>query len=138
MSKREAILTQVAATLASTSGVSGRVYRSRTEPLARDEAPAIVIEPVNDTALQDTLATLSWTLTFSVAIIMRGLVPDQLADPILEDAHSRLMADTSLGGLAFDVSPVSVSFEALAADKPAGVIVALYACKYRTSLTSLT
>lgn len=138
MSKREAILAQIATVLAATTGVSGRVYRSRTEPLARDEAPAIVIEPVNDTAVQDTLATLSWSLTFSVAIIMRGLVPDQLADPILTDAHARLMADSALGGLAYDITPVNVSFEALPADKPAGVIVAIYACKYRTSLTSLT
>lgn len=138
MSKREAILAQVATILAATSGVAGRIYRSRTEPLERGEAPAIVIEPVNDNPVQDTLATLSWTLTFSIAIITRGLVPDQLADPILTDAHSRLMVDTTLAGLAFDVSPVSVSFEALSADQSAGVLVALYACKYRTSLTSLT
>jgi hypothetical protein len=30
--RREQILVQVATTLAATSGVSGRVYRSRTEP----------------------------------------------------------------------------------------------------------
>lgn len=136
--KREQILSAIVTTLAGTTGVSTRIYRSRVEPFARGESPAIVVEPVNDTAVQNTaLPTLDWSLTVRVAIIVRGNVPDQLADPIVEDAHGKIMADLTLGGYAIDVQPQSASFELLEADQPAGVISLDYLIRYRTSVTDL-
>jgi hypothetical protein len=136
--KREQILDAIVASLAGTVSVGNRIYRSRVEPFARGESPAIVVEPVNDTAVQTTaLPTLDWSLTVRVAIIVRGNAPDQLADPIVESAHSRVMADLTLGGYAFDVRPESVSFELLEADQPAGVISLDYLVRYRTSITDL-
>jgi hypothetical protein len=86
--KREQVLTAIRTALTGTTGVSTRIYRSRVEPLSRGESPAIVIEPVSDTAQQNTsLPTLDWSLTVRVAIIVRGNVPDQLADPIVP-AHT--------------------------------------------------
>lgn len=137
-SKRESILSAIASALASTSGVSGRVYRSRVEPLARAESPAIVIEPVNDQAEQNTsLPTLDWTLTVRVVVIVRGSVPDQLADPIIESAHGLLMADLTLGGYAIDVQPGSVDFDLREGDQPSGVISLEYAIRYRTGVANL-
>jgi hypothetical protein len=76
--KRENILAAVRTALTGTTGVSTRIYRSRVEPLARSESPAIVVEPVSDTAAQNTaLPTLDWSLTVRVAIIVRGDIPDQ-------------------------------------------------------------
>ena len=96
--RREQVLAAINAAVVPTAGVSGRVYRSRVEPLARQESPAIVIEPLNDSADQNTsLPTLDWSLTVRVAVIVRGIVPDQLADPIICDMHSRIMADLTLG-----------------------------------------
>ena len=136
--KREQILDAIVASLAGTVSVGNRIYRSRVEPFARGESPAIVVEPVNDTAVQTTaLPTLDWSLTVRVAIIVRGNAPDQLADPIVESAHSRVMADLTLGGYAFDVRPESVSFELLEADQPAGVISLDYLVRYLTSITDL-
>jgi hypothetical protein len=43
--KREQILAAVASVLAAAAGVQGRVYRSRQEPLSRNESPSVVIEP---------------------------------------------------------------------------------------------
>jgi hypothetical protein len=60
-SKRETILQRIVTALAGTTGVSTRIYRSRVEPLARGEAPAIVVEPVSDAAEQDTLGCLLYT-----------------------------------------------------------------------------
>jgi hypothetical protein len=92
--KRESILAQIATTLAGTTGVSTRIYRSRVEPLTRGESPAIVIEPINDTAEQNTsLPTLDWSLTVRIAVIVRGNVPDQQADATVESLHSKIMAD---------------------------------------------
>lgn len=136
--KRENILTAVRTALTGTTGVGARIYRSRVEPMARAESPAIVVEPVNDSAQQNTsLPTLDWSLTIRVAVIVRGAIPDQQADPIVENMHSKLMADLTLGGVAMDIQPQSVSFEMVEADQPAGVISCEYLIRYRTSVTNL-
>ena len=136
--KRETILAAVRTALTGTTGVSTRIYRSRVEPMARAESPAIVIEPVNDTAQQNTsLPTLDWSLTVRVSVIVRGSIPDQLADPIVESLHAKLMADLTLGGVAIDVQPQAVTFELVEADQPAGVISCEYLIRYRTSVTNL-
>jgi hypothetical protein len=137
--KRETILAAIRTALIGTTGVSTRIYRSRVEPLARQESPAIVVEPVSDTAEQNTaLPTLDWSLTVRVAVIVRGDIPDQLADPIVEDAHGKIMADLTLGGYAIDVQPQSVSFDLMEADQPAGVIMMDYLVRYRTSVADLS
>lgn len=137
-SKREQVLTAIRTALTGTTGVGTRIYRSRVEPLARQESPAIVVEPVSDTAEQNTsLPTLDWSLTVRIAVIVRGMVPDQLADPIVSDVHSKIMADLTLGGYAIDVQPQSVSFDFVEADQPGGVIAMDYLVRYRTSVTNL-
>jgi hypothetical protein len=136
--RRETILAAVRTALTNTTGVSTRIYRSRVEPMARAESPAIVIEPVNDTAEQNTsLPTLDWSLTVRVSVIVRGAIPDQLADPIVESLHSKLMADLTLGGVAMDIRPQSVNFELVEADQPAGVISCDYLIRYRTANANL-
>lgn len=137
-SKRELILQRMVTALAGSAGVGSRIYRSRVVPLARNEAPAIVVEPVGDTCVQDTLGTLMWTMQVRVAVIVRGDVPDQLADPVMVDVHAKLMGDTTLGGYVIDILPTAVSFEMMEADQPAGVVSAEFAVKYRTALTSLS
>lgn len=136
--RRETILAAVRTALTGTTGVSTRIYRSRVEPLARGESPAIVIEPVNDQAEQNTsLPTLDWSLTVRVSVIVRGAIPDQLADPIIESLHSQLMADLTLGGVAMDIRPQAVNFELVEADQPAGVIGCDYLIRYRTANANL-
>jgi hypothetical protein len=137
--KRESILAAIRTALTGTTGVSTRIYRSRVEPLTRGESPAIVVEPVSDTAEQNTaLPTLDWNMTVRVAVIVRGPVPDQLADPIVQSLHAKLMADLTLGGYAIDVQPIGVSFDLIEADQTAGVIACDYLIRYRTSVTDLT
>jgi len=137
--KRESILAAIKTTLAGTTGVGTRIWRSRVQALARQESPAIVIEPVNDNAQQNTsLPTLDWSLTVRVAVIVRGDVPDQQADATVESLHSKLMADLTLGGYAIDIQPQGVSFDLVEADQPAGVIACDYLVRYRTSVTDLT
>ena len=137
--KREQVLRAIVTTLAGTTGVSTRIYRSRVEPLARQESPAIVVEPVVDQPQQNTsLPTLDWSLTVRVAVIVRGTVPDQQADATVESLHAKLMADLTLGGYAIDVQPSLVNFEMVEADQPAGVISCDYVVRYRTQVADLT
>ena len=136
--KREQILTAIASALATTAGVSGRVYRSRVTAMQRAESPAIVIEPISDTPTQNTsLPTLDWRMRVRVTVIVRGDAPDQLADPIIESMHAKMVADLTLGGYAIDVQPDEVTYNMLDADQPAGVIFNDYIVQYRTSVASL-
>lgn len=136
---RENILDDIVSSLSGTTNVSTRIYRSRVVPLARGESPAIVVEPVSDTPEQNTsLPTLDWTLVVRVSVIVRGDKPDEIADPIIESLHSKIMADLTLGGYAIDVQPGTVSFEMVDADQPAGVVSCEYLVRYRTRLADLT
>lgn len=137
--KRESILADIASTLAGTVQVGTRIFRSRQEPLSRNESPAISVEPVDDTPEYSVrIDRLDWILNVQIAVIVRAAVPDQAADPIVEDVHSRMMSDFTAGGYALDVQPNGVRFEMVEADTPAGVITMDYAIRYRTLLTDLT
>ena len=137
--RREQILAQIATTLASTAGVSGRVYRSRSTAVARAESPAIIVEPVTDTAQQVTsLPKLDWTLRVRIVVVSRSVNSYTDADSVIESMHSLLMADLTLGGIAIDVQPVLTSFDFIDADQPAGVFSNEYDVKYRTQVADLT
>jgi hypothetical protein len=137
-SRREQILVHIANTLASTAGVNGRVYRSRVDAFSRDEAPAIVIEPGQDDARTYSTCKLDWTLNVLVVVYTRGQIPDQLADPIIVDAHSKLMADRTLGGLAIDIIPTMTDPQRDKADLTSLWQVNTYQVRYRTSADDLT
>ena len=137
--RREQILSAITTALAGTTGVGSRIYRSRVEAFSRGESPAISLETINDTPATNTsLPTLDWSLTVRIAVIVRGAIPDQLADPIVESLHSLVMADLSLGGLAMDIIPASVDWQLIEADQPAGVVLCDYLIRYRTSVGSLS
>ena len=138
MTKREQILAAVRTALTGTTGVGNRIYRSRVEPMARQESPAIVIEPIKDDCnVQFSLPILDWSLVVRVAVVVRANVPDQAADATIESMHSKLMADLTLGGLAIDILPAGVEFQAVEADVPAGVVMCDYIVRYRTSVSNL-
>jgi len=136
-SKRETILARIATVLAGTSGVGSRIYRSRVEPLARGELPALVIEPSNDAADLSQLGVITWTLNARVIILVAGVAPDQVADPIALDVHSKIMADTTLNGLVVDIVPAQTSFDLFEGDQPRGAITINFTILYRTARESI-
>jgi hypothetical protein len=136
--RRESILSNIVTALAGTTGVGSRIYRSRVEAFARAESPAIVVEPISDTAQENTsLPTLDWSLTVRIAVIVRGTAPDQIADATIQSLHSKVMADLTLGGYSMDIQPQSVNWQLIEADQPAGVVMCDYLIRYRTSLSNL-
>lgn len=137
--KREDILAAIRTALTGTTNVGTRIYRSRVEAVARAESPALVIEPLTDTPAQNTsLPTLDWTLRVRISVIVRGTTPDNIADPVIQSMHSKLMADLTLGGEAIDVQPAQTTFNFFEADQPAGVIFCEYEVRYRTRVADLT
>tara|TARA_B100001989_G_C24475921_1_gene431779 strand:+ start:294 stop:722 length:429 start_codon:yes stop_codon:yes gene_type:complete len=138
--KRERILAAITTSLANTTGVGTRIYRSRVEALTRSETPALVIEPISDTP-EDTQTfndKVTWEFKIRISVIVRGTTPDQVADPTIESLHTKVLTDPSVGGLALDVRPSTTSFEILEADQPAGVISCEFDITYRTAYNSLT
>jgi hypothetical protein len=137
--KRESILAAIRTQLTGTTGVGTRIYRSRVEAFARSECPALVIEPISDEASVETsLPTYTWRLGVRVMVIVRGNIPDQLADPIVQSLHSRLTADLTLGGYAMDIVPSNVGFELVEGDQPTGVVMCDYRVLYRTTVSDLS
>ena len=137
--KRENILAAIKTALTGTTGVGTRIYRSRVEPMSRNESPAIIIEPVSDTPVQNTsLPTLDWTLRVRIVVIERGNVPDQAADDTIQSLHSKMMADLTLGGHAIDVEPAQTTFQLVEADQPLGLIICEYEIRYRTKVADLS
>ena len=137
--KRESIIAAVRTALTGTTGVGTRIYRSRVEPIARSESPALIVEPVIDNVAQNTsLPTLDHSLDIQIVVLVRAAVPDQTADPIIESLHSKVMADLTLGGLCYDVQPGPIRFTMESADVPVGVIFCTYRILYRTSVSDLS
>ena len=135
--KRELILTRIKSNLDAISGAT--VYRSRVEPLARGEVPAIIVEPVNDQP-NDTVVynKIDWTMRVRVTTLVRAAVPDDSSDTYSQQVHSLLMADQSVNGYALDLTPDRTDFELYEADVPLGVISQDFLVKYRTNRTDLT
>lgn len=135
-SRREQILAHIATTLGSTAGIT-TVYRSRMEAFSRDEAPAMVVEPIGDNGRQYSTCKLDWTLQVAVVVHTRGAVSDTLADPIIVSAHSLLMADRTLGGLAIDIMPTATDWQRDKADLASLWMLNTYEVRYRTAAADL-
>lgn len=114
------------------------IFRSRTKAIDRQTTPAIVIEPEKDSPIMNVLPYFDWSLLVKIAIIVRGDTPDQLIDPILEKIHSKIMADTTLGGYSMDVQPNDVDYDFMDGDGSVCIATARYTIMYRTSMTDLT
>lgn len=134
--RRELILARIKSNLDSITGAT--VYRSRVEPLARGEAPAIIVEPVNDQPSEVFSSKLQWTLRVRVTVIVRANVPDDESDTYTQQVHSLIMADPTCNGYALDIDPDRVDFNLYEADVPLGVISMDYMVMYRSGRTDLT
>jgi hypothetical protein len=136
-SKSERILSAIEAALAPTDGVSGRVFRDRWEALARNEMPAIVIEPQSESdEIITTTETLTTTLAVNIDVLISGAPLATLADPVRVSLHSLLLADATLRGLVISCYPTGRQWEAVSGE--IGLLRCSYAVRYRTSLGSLT
>jgi hypothetical protein len=136
---REQILNHIeTVTLPGTVQVGTRIYRSRAQAYSRSEAPAINISPGEENPVNApkttgaSLGKLDQALPVLIEIYVRGLVPDQLADPIGVDVHARMMADRTMGGLAHDVQPDGWRPEYEQADGSAGWMQHRFLIRYRS------
>ena len=124
--------------LTGTAAVGTRIYRNRSEPLARNETPALMVTSEMDTPEEEVLGIHTRTLDLILSVFVRGNSPEGLADPVVESMHSKIMADHTLGGLALDINAGPTKFDFMEADMPAGIVSSRYTITYRTQVNSLT
>ena len=135
--RRELILARIASNLSSITGAT--VYRSRVEPLARGEVPAVIVEPVNDQPVDTSFYDkLDWTMRVRITTLVRAAIPDDDSDTYTQQVHQKLMADQTVNGYALDLTPDRTDFSLYEADVPLGIISQDFLVRYRTSRTSLT
>ncbi len=134
---REQIMQKIVSVL-NAGNIGGAVYRSRTDPVSREQSPAVIVQPVADSARQDSVPYLDWSLTVHVTLYVRGAGPDVQADPILTAINAALLADLTLGGLAMTILPQNVHFEFTDADSQVCVATSEYLITYRTNEQDLT
>lgn len=104
-SRQELAIREIMTILAGAAGVTGRVYRERTEAFVRGEFPAIVVYPVAATRDPDSTCRDTWNLRVHCDILVSGGPTSELTDPIWVSAHALLMANQSLGGHATGIEP---------------------------------
>lgn len=139
--KREQILAALTSAIAgvtSPTDLSARTFRSLKVGIDKSEAPIVVVEPISDSANLETIYRVVWKLMVRVSFIVRGDIPDQVADPLIEAAHAAIMADQSLGGLAMGIEPSGVNFELVDSDGGGGIIPVDYVVEYQTARESMT
>ena len=138
--KREQILAALKTKLTGTTGVSTSIYRSRPEALTKAATPAIILEPVSDNPREtDTIfSKITWEFRVRVSVIVRGKIPDKVADPTVNSLYTKLLTDPTIGGLAIDIRPSVTNFEILEADEPAGIVSVEFEIDYRSSYDNLS
>ena len=134
--RRELILKRITTNLDPITGAT--CYRSRVEPLARGEAPAIIVEPVSDQPSEEFPTVLQWTLRVRVTVIVRANTPDDSSDAYSQQVHSLIMADPTVNNYALDINPDRVEFSLYEADVPLGIISMDFLVLYRSGRTNLT
>ena len=81
---------------------------------------------------------ITWEFRVRVSVIVRGTIPDKVADPTIVSLYNKLMTDPTIGGLAIDIKPSTTTFEIIEADQPAGIISNEFDIEYRSSYNNLS
>lgn len=135
---RENILARLkSTTLVAIPGVT-KVYRSRADKFGLSDAPALNVLADNEQPSENTIGKVDADLHVEVQVYHRGTEPDRLADPVVAAVHAAMMADTTLGGLAFDVTEDGTSWDFDEADGTALIVRMRYIVRYRHNRNSLT
>lgn len=138
---REQIIQAVVANLTPVAVLEGAtIFRQPTVPTDRAKLPALIIFPesevvrrVNDRAERE--------LVLRIVALAGGTLtetPEPIADRLLVAAHSALMADVNLGGLALNLEETDCDWQQDDADMEAAALPARYRITYRTFAHDLT
>lgn len=145
-SKAESIAQAVVAALTSpamTSVPAARIYRDLQGALAAGDLPAIVVE-LGDEIAPDPGGTLIGRKMRRVELRLQtvaaaslGSSPYASADPAVVEAHNRIAADPTLGGLAFGYDEGDTQRQREDAEKNIGSVTKAYVFQFHTTEASI-
>lgn len=138
---REQIIASVVTKLTPVAALQGATIRRQpTVPTDRAKLPALLVFPesesvhrVNDRAERELVLRI-----VALAAGTNTETPEPIADRLLVAAHSALMADVNLGGLALNLEETDCDWQQDDADMEAAALPARYRVTYRTFAHDLT
>lgn len=128
------VLTPVATNQAAT------VWRTPSVAITRDQCPALVVFPESESLGDRANDRVTRELTVRITALARSVppvIPETQADALLCAAHSVLMLDVNLGGLALGIREVESEWEVDDADGVAASTSARYQITYRTLIADI-
>ena len=141
ISIREQILQNLIHTLTPVATDMGAtLFRSPVVALVRDQTPAIVVFPEEETTdAQNTLSKRRLTVrVVALARAATGNDAEIVADQLMVAVHAALMGNFNLGGLCQKITELGTEWDVEDADARAVAIPAKYAIDYRTGVNDLT
>lgn len=139
-SRAEAITQAIFALLADEDGpIEGvSVHRDLHGALSAGSLPAIVVETGDEPAPSHVaIGVKTRAVEVIVSVVARGASPYTEADAALLEAHDRIMADRSLGGLAIEIAESFTRRSRVDAEQQVGEIAKSYLVQYVTTEISL-
>lgn len=143
--KREQILKAITTKMKTITSMSSSVFRSRVIPFMRNQFPAYTVEFLTDSPDDSRFPQpiIDWSMVVCVRVFTKAdktndLTPDQVADPLVQAAHQKMVSDLTLGGLSMDIQPAAVKNEIFDGDLETGIVSLNFLVKYRTINTDLT
>ena len=138
-SKAESITQAVVTALGTptmTAVPTARVFRDLKDALASDQWPAIVVETGDE---QEPVRALIGYKMRRVDVLMTILADGGFADAdaALVEAHNRLAADPTLGGLAFEFDELETTHTREGAAQNVVSVTKTYQYSFRTTEASL-
>lgn len=129
------VLTPVATAQAAT------VWRTPAVAITREQCPALVVYAESESLAERANDRVTRELTVRITALARAVPPmvaETLADALLCAAHSTLMRDVNLGGLALGIREVESEWEVDDADGVAASTSARYQITYRTLVADIS
>jgi len=131
---RENILIYIAAQVGAITGLT--VFRSREAAIARSEGAVLVLKPLEEQVVKIANEIALRELHVTLTLIVRGVVPDSVADPYLAQITGLIQSDTTLGGLAARCIEKTTRWDMQVADLTALIVELTFLVKYLTPTAS--
>lgn len=136
---RESVLLSIVSVLTSANVAGGRIFRSRSNAMAANELPAIVLRAGNESVDNSNRTYSIRNFDVELEIVVRGEPADQLADPIVAAASAAILADQSLGNTIYRIVESSIGAPELAdGNGTTGLVRVTYTATYATRLNDNT
>lgn len=117
------------------------VWRTPSVAITREQCPALVVFAESESLAERANDRVTRELTVRITALARAVPPmvaETVADTLLCAAHSALMSDVNLGGLALGIREVESEWEVDDADGVAASTSARYQISYRTLVADIS